>query len=603
MSRLTISSPSQSQVIIEELLKTLEQRVTGSHAEICPVELASAFVSLCQSQTCGKCVPCRIGLEQLQIMIRSVLDGTATLDTITRIENTATNIRSSADCALGYEAADTVLRSVIGFRDEYQAHVINENCACNLVQTIPCVSNCPAGVDIPGYVSLVHEGRYKDAVRLIRKDNPLPVVCAYICENPCESRCRRHMFDESINIRGLKRVAVDQAGVVPAPAKAAATGKKIAIIGGGASGLTAAYYLQLMGHQTTIFEQRNKLGGMLRYGIPSYRLPREKLDQDIATVLSTGVDVQLNAEINNLDKLNENYDAIYISIGAHIDRKLGIDGEDATGVLSAVSMLRDIGNEQLPDFTGKRVAVIGGGNVAMDVARSSVRLGAESVDIAYRRRLEDMTALPMEIEGALEEGCNLLQLHAPIRIEKDEQGNVVALWLQPQRVQEKRGERPYPVNANEPEVRVPCNIVVVAIGQGIESASFQKPGTSGERLLADNHTNMYDNVFAGGDCVTGPATVIRAIAAGKVAAANIDQFLGYNHIIKSDVEIPEPMLSDHPHFARTNMTERPAEERKLDFAMVELGMDCDAAKQEAGRCLRCDHYGFAILKGGRIDQW
>lgn len=246
-------------------------------------------------------------------------------------------------------------------------------------------------------MALVAEGRYADAVRLIRKDNPFPTACALVCEHPCESRCRRNMIDDAINIRGISGAAVDNAGFVPAPACAPSTGKRIAVIGGGPSGLSAAYYLQLMGHQVTVFEQRSNLGGMLLYGIPSYRLPRERLQEDIDAILSTGVEVKLHTAVGenedqvSMDALRKEYDAVYISIGAHSDKKVGIEHEDAEGVISAVEMLRDVGCGKMPDFTGKRVCVIGGGNVAMDVTRSAIRLGAEKTTIVYRRRKADMT--------------------------------------------------------------------------------------------------------------------------------------------------------------------------------------------------------------------
>jgi len=253
------------------------------------------------------------------------------------------------------------------------------------------------GVDIPGYIALVGEERYADAVTLIRKDNPFPTACALVCEHPCEARCRRNMIDDSVNIRGLKRMAVDYSVEVPNPENAESTGKKIAIIGGGPSGLSAAYYLQLMGHQTTVFEKRKRLGGMLVYGIPSYRLPRERLEEDIKTILDTGAEVRMETSIGSNDdeismnQLRDEYDAVYISIGAHTDKKIGIENEDANGVISAVEMLRNIGDNEMPNFKDKTVAVIGGGNVAMDVARSAIRLGAKKVNVVYRRRKVDMT--------------------------------------------------------------------------------------------------------------------------------------------------------------------------------------------------------------------
>lgn len=612
MSRLSIITQNKAQATVEELYKDLERRISASPPGLCPVDLASSFLKLCHAQSCGKCVPCRVGLGQLQKLMEQVLDGQADLSVIDLIEKTARNIFYSADCAIGYEAARMVLKGIRGFRDDFEEHILRGRCKFELNQPVPCVSQCPAGVDIPGYVALVAEGRYGDAVRLIRKDNPLPAVCGLICEHPCEVRCRRTMVDDPVNIRGLKRFAVDHAGDVPLPVPAVATGKKVAVIGGGPGGISAAYYLTLMGHEVTIFEQRKKLGGMLRYGIPNYRLPREGLDREINHLLSLGIHVKTEVTVGedpNIADLREEYDAVYIAIGAHIDRKIGIEGEEAQGVISAVELLREIGDDEMPDFTGKEIVVIGGGNVAMDVARSAVRLGAKRVRIAYRRRRVDMTAMEEEIEGAIEEGCELLDLHAPLRIEVDDQGRAAALWVQPQIIGPMKHGRPVPMVSTKAPVRLGCDIVIVAIGQGIESKEFEKQGIPVKRGVIEAmswsgvKTKAITGVFAGGDCVTGPATVIRAIAAGKVAAANIDEFLGYNHVISADVEIPRVRLDDNRSCARVNMKVRQASERIKDFELIEEGMTCEEACQEARRCIRCDHFGFGILKGGRIEKW
>lgn len=612
LSRLSIITQNKAQATVEELYKDLERRISASPPGLCPVDLASSFLKLCHAQSCGKCVPCRVGLGQLQKLMEQVLDGQADLSVIDLIEKTARNIFYSADCAIGYEAARMVLKGIRGFRDDFEEHILRGRCKFELNQPVPCVSQCPAGVDIPGYVALVAEGRYGDAVRLIRKDNPLPAVCGLICEHPCEVRCRRTMVDDPVNIRGLKRFAVDHAGDVPLPVPAVATGKKVAVIGGGPGGISAAYYLTLMGHEVTIFEQRKKLGGMLRYGIPNYRLPREGLDREINHLLSLGIHVKTEVTVGedpNIADLREEYDAVYIAIGAHIDRKIGIEGEEAQGVISAVELLREIGDDEMPDFTGKEIVVIGGGNVAMDVARSAVRLGAKRVRIAYRRRRVDMTAMEEEIEGAIEEGCELLDLHAPLRIEVDDQGRAAALWVQPQIIGPMKHGRPVPMVSTKAPVRLGCDIVIVAIGQGIESKEFEKQGIPVKRGVIEAmswsgvKTKAITGVFAGGDCVTGPATVIRAIAAGKVAAANIDEFLGYNHVISADVEIPRVRLDDNRSCARVNMKVRQASERIKDFELIEEGMTCEEACQEARRCIRCDHFGFGILKGGRIEKW
>ena len=611
MSRLEIITPNKAQTTVEGLYRDLERRIVASPPNLCPVDLAASFLKLCRAQTCGKCVPCRIGLAQLENLLEDVLNHRATMETIDLIENTAEVIVETADCAIGYEAANMVLKGVRGFREDYVEHVVNGRCTCSLNQPVPCVALCPAGVDIPGYIALINAGRYADAVKLIRKDNPFPTACAFVCEHPCEARCRRNMIDASINIRGLKRFAVDHAGKVPAPVCAPSAGKQVAVVGAGPGGLSAAYYLTLMGHSVTVYEKQPYLGGMLRYGIPSYRLPRERLNDDIEAILSTGVQVKTGINVGKdveISKLTEQYDAVYIAIGAHSDKKLGLEGENSRGVISAVDMLRGIGNNEMPDFKGKTVAVIGGGNVAMDAARSSVRLGAERVMIVYRRRQEDMTALPEEVQGAANEGCEILSLQAPSRIEASEEGDVTALWVKPQIIGKIDGSgRPRPVNADVAEKRIPCDIIVLAIGQSVEYGPFAEYGVPVNRgIIKAQSCSRVDNIpnlFAGGDCVSGPATVIKAVAAGKVAAANIDNYLGYNHEITTDVQIPTARLDDRPACGRVTLTEREADERKNDFDLMENGLTCQEACQESSRCLRCDHFGYGVFKGGRTDRW
>lgn len=611
MSRLEIRTPNRSQTVVEGLYRDIERRITASPPGLCPVDLSAAFLHLCHAQTCGKCVPCRIGLGQMTTLLRNVLNGKAALSDIDLIEKTARVIRDTADCAIGREAADMVLKGVKGFHDDYVEHITHHRCLCNLNQPVPCVALCPAGVDIPGYIALVAEERFADAVRLIRKDNPFPTSCAMVCEHPCEARCRRNMVDDAVSIRALKRFAVDHAGVVPVPERAAPTGKRVAVIGGGPGGLSAAYFLTLMGHEVEVFEKRAHLGGMLRYGIPSYRLPRERLQEDIDAILSTGIKVNLNSEIGKhvtIRELRRHFDGVYIAIGAQADKTVGIEGEDARGVISAVEMLRGIGDGVMPDFTGKRVVVIGGGNVAMDCARSARRLGAEHVTIVYRRRRADMTAMPEEVDGAVEEGCELVTLQAPVRIEHENGDKVLALWTQPQIISTvDSAGRPRPAKADAPQQRIPCDLVVVAIGQGIETGPFEEYGIPIKRGVIDAMSSSdvwtITGVFAGGDCVTGPASAIKAIAAGKVAAANIDEYLGFHHEIKTDVEIPGVRIADNPACGRVTPNERAACERLGDMELIENAMTAQEAAQEARRCLRCDHFGYGSFKGGRTKKW
>lgn len=609
MSRLEIFSQNQSQLIVEELYKNLQHRIEASPPGLCPVYITRAFIEMCHAQTCGKCAPCRIGLLQLKHILTDVLNGKSTMKTLDLIEETAKSIRETADCALGYEAADMVYKSIIYCRDDFEEHIKHGRCGCITTQPVPCVALCPANVDIPGYIALVRDERYADAVRLIRKDNPFPSTCAFICEHPCEHRCRRNMVDAAINIRGLKRVAVEFAGKVPPPPCAPPTGKSIAIVGGGPAGLTAAYYLQLMGHQTTVYEMLPKLGGMLRYGIPNYRLPKDRLDEDIDAILETGVKVVYGKKIGTDIELNElikDNDAAIIAIGASTDKKLGLEGEDSEGVISAVQFLRDVGMDKGMDLTDKKTAIIGGGNVAMDAVRTAVRLKSEKVTCLYRRRVADMTALPAEIEGALAEGVEMMTLKAPSKLEV-KNGKLTGVWVTPQMISKIKDGRASVVSTGEPDIFIPCEVLVVAIGQDIETQHYEDSGIPVDRgklfTMPSASFQGMPGLFSGGDCASGPATVIKAIAAGKVMAANIDEYLGYSHTISCDIEIPIPNIDDRLACGRVELGEREASERIKDFEGVEFCMSKKEACQESNRCLKCDHFGFGIFKGGRERLW
>ena len=514
MSRLRITPWENSQRTVDDLYADMERRISAAPCGNCPVELTSAFLKLCLAQSCGKCVPCRIGLDRLAALLDQLLDGQgsqADLDTILR---TAQSIVDSADCAIGFEAAQMVLDGYVAFQDDYLAHVTQGSCTANF-KSVPCVELCPAHVDVPGYISLVGEERYDDAIRLIRKDNPFPSVCGLVCEHPCETHCRRTIVDSPLNIRGIKRFAVEE--------------------------------------------------------------------------------------------LRRDYDSLYLAIGASLHKGLGIPGEDAKGVLSAIEMLDITIRSVKPDFTGKHVVVVGGGNVAMDATRTAVRLGAASVKCVYRRRISDMTALPEEIEGAMAEGCEVLPLKAPVRIETDDDGAVTALVVQPQVIGEVRGGRPAPRKADQPEERIACDVVLMAVGQVVDSKSFAQAGvpTDHNNIVTadDGSVPGLEGVFSGGDCVSGPATVILAIEAGKVAAASIDEYLGFHTDISANLDIPPAPFRLKHATGRVDLTEREANWRKNDFELMENCMSEQEMAQECSRCLRCDHYGHAGFKGGRLIKW
>lgn len=609
MSPLEIRTPGVVEKTMRQLCSDMELRLSAHPEGACPVDMAHGLISLCRAQTCGKCAPCRIGLAQLEKLLDAVLDGSAQADAIKHIESLAETVRVASDCALGYQAAEMVLLSVKGFRDDYELHA-QGRCICTSEHPVPCVSSCPANVDIPGYIALVKAGRYDDAVDLICKDNPFPSACAYVCEHPCEETCRRGFVDSAINIRGLKRFAVDHEQPQRPCAVAQATGKRVAVIGGGPAGLTAAYYLTRMGHAVTVFEQRQKLGGMMLYGIPNYRLPKTLLAQEIEHITSLGVEVRTGVSVGSdvtLDSIENDFDAVFVSIGAHSNKTLGIEGEEAPGVVSAVRMLRAIGDGSVADYSGQDVIVVGGGNVAMDAARSAARMGAKSVKIVYRRRRADMTALDEEIDGAIADGCELVELVAPVRIETNSEGQAVALWGQPQMISSVQRGRPAPKPADTPEVRIPATTIIVAIGQSINSAAFESFGLpcNREQLTAQSDTSIPGKAgfFTAGDCSWGPATVIRAIAGGKTAARAIDTYLGYSHPITTDIELPAPNLADRTPCGRVTMKERPGSERVADFDLCEIGMSHEEMMQESGRCLGCDHFGYGAFKGGRTRTW
>ncbi len=609
--RLELKRFGTTEKTAERLYGDMARRLTAGSNGICPVDLALSFVTMCLSQSCGKCVPCRIGLKQITNILQDILDGKGSKFSLELLRRTADSIAQSADCAIGIEAAHIVIANLKNYPEDYHEHIAKNRCLGSFSAPVPCVEMCPANVDIPGYIALIKNGRYADAVRLIRKDNPMVTTCGYICDHPCEKHCRRKLMDDSLNIRGLKRFAVDKAGVVQPPINMPATGKKVAIVGGGPCGLSAAYFLQLMGHEVTIYERRKQLGGMLRYGIPEYRLPRHLLDRDINAILATGVKVKTDSDVaasGDYEKLSKVNDAVYIAVGAQNHSQVRVAGEDGQNVMSAVEMLRKIGDGVHPDFTGKTVVIIGGGNVAMDVTRTSVRLNAAKVYCVYRRRKNDMTADMEEVEGALAEGAEILTMRAPDHIELDKQGKAVALWVKPQLSGKiDASGRPAPVDSDEPAERIAADYVIVAIGQKVESEPFAQAGfpikrgtlttLAGEKVFPDK------NIFAGGECVTGPNDAIRAIAAGKVAAANIDEYLGGKHKISVDVAIPAATVDLTPAWGRTNTSLRVAFERKQDFNCIENGLTDLGAEYECNRCLRCDYYGMGQLRGGRNTKW
>ena len=610
MARLSVAPRAKDDAKFATFLDEYERRVEATPPGMCAVAMQLDLLRAGGCQTCGKCVPCREGIAHIEMLLEEVLAFDAELDALEEIRAQAVVVRDTADCAIGWHAAEVLLAGLDTFKEEFESHVKQGKCREGVAQTVPCETLCPAHVNVPAYIALAGSGDYAGAIGMIRKDNPFPTACAFVCEHPCENRCRRTLIDAPINIRGIKKFAVDQlaADQVPTPAPAAPTGKKIAVVGGGPSGLTCAYFCALMGHEVHVLEMRKQLGGMMRYGIPAYRFPRERLDEDIRAIVSAGnvtVHTECRIDAEGMRRLSEEYDAVYVAIGAQGGKTLKLEGADAEGVMSAVDLLTKIGDGDYPDFTGKNVVVVGGGNVAMDCARTSVRAGAASVTVAYRRRLEDMTALRAEIDSAMQEGVEMMTLQAPDHIEVED-GRAVALYTQPQFIGPVKRGRPAPQKADKPLVRVPADVVLIAVGQDIESAPFEEAGMQADRTYFEADDGLksvgsLDNVFVGGDCQVGPKTVIIAIGAGKVAARNIDDFLGFNHELDCGVEVPPAAANWRQPCGRVNIVERPARERKEDFDAVEVEMSAEEAFQEARRCLRCDHFGCGVLDEGRVQ--
>lgn len=567
MSKVKIMAEKNTNTKLKDFMETYMRRIQATPAGMCPLAFELSLLKASEVQTCTKCTPCREGVPQMTELLEKITKCEGSAEDLEELKRIANIVKDSADCAIGYDTANILLQHIEMFADEYECHVTHKVCQNDIEQKVPCEAMCPAHVNVPAYIALTGMGDYAGAINMIRKDNPFPTACALICEHPCEERCRRNIIDAPINIRGIKKFAVDQmaADKVKVPERLVDTGKKIAVIGGGPSGLTCAYFLALMGHKVMVFEEKSQLGGMLRYGIPAYRFPRERLDEDIRAILSVGnIDVTYNAYVDaaKMKEINDEYDAVYVAIGAHTGKTLKLANTDAKGVSSAVDMLREIGYNRYPDFKGKKVAVVGGGNVAMDCARTSVRAGADSVTVIYRRRQEDMTALASEVESAIAEGVEMLTLQAPGDIVVDSNGNCTGIKVQPQMIGAVKGGRPAPVNANKPEGFVEADVILIAVGQDIVSGPFEEFGMQAERgaFKATEYLEAegYENIFVGGDCQTGPKTVIKAIAAGKVSALNIDRYLGFNHKLDCGVEVPEAQANDTTPKGRVNITEREA---------------------------------------------
>jgi formate dehydrogenase major subunit len=472
----------------------------------------------------------------------------------------------------------------------------------------PCKQTCPAGVDVQGYIALIAMGKAREAVRLIKETNPLPLVCGRVCVRECEIACRRNRVDERVGIDYLKRYASDIDIEDPwIPAVAPANGRKIAVVGGGPAGLTCAYYLTLTGYAVTLFEKSPELGGMLRYGIPEYRLPKELLDKEIKWITDLGVTVKTNSTLGkdfSIDDLKtQGFAAIYLAFGAQKAKGMRLPGEDEVeGVLSGIDFLWQLQGERKPEIFGN-VVVVGGGNTALDAARTARRLGAGKVTILYRRTRNEMPAHPMEIDAALEEGVELIELSAPTELVHENNRLKALTCIRMELGEPDASGRRSPVPKADSEYRLSCDFIISAIGQDVDLCGLQKDpllkSTRHNTLVFSESTfeTSLAGVFTGGDMATGPAVAIDAIAHGKIAANAIDHYVrsgkaegkAKEFISRKEAfgEIPDSDFSDFAKIAKEKMPELPAAARAKIFDEVELGFSPEQAKNETSRCLEC----------------
>ena len=391
--------------------------------DTCMVDMARYFMDFIQDESCGKCIPCRLGTKRMLEILERITKGEGKEGDVEILIELGTSIKESAICGLGQTAPNPVLNSIKHFRHEYDEHIRHKHCRAGVCKDLfisPCQNACPAGVNIPGYIALIAAGRLKDAYNLIRKENPFPSVCGRVCTHPCESKCRRAQLDEPIAIADLKRYVADyvlNSGEPFANLMFPKKNKSIGIIGAGPSGLTCGYYLARLGYDVDIYEEKPIAGGILAYGIPEYRLPKEALQKEIDSIKQTGINIIYNTKVGTdikFEELKNKHDSIYIATGTQLSRKIGIEGEEKKGVYHGLDFLRDINLNKEVKVKGK-VAVIGGGNTAIDAARAALRLGAKEVHILYRRTIDEMPADRREINDAIEEGVKIHELVAPVK--------------------------------------------------------------------------------------------------------------------------------------------------------------------------------------------
>lgn len=571
--------------------------------DTCLVNLARFFIEFTSSESCGKCVPCRVGLKQMLNLLDKIIQGKATLGDLDLLDYLARSIKKTALCGLGQTAPNPVLTTLRYFRSEYEAHIRERKCpaaVCAALFLGPCEASCPAGVDVPAYITHIANGDFERAFYVHMQNNPLPGICGRVCYAFCESKCRRTQTDEPIAIRDLKRFmadyAIERELTIPPPENPKK--EKIAIIGSGPAGLSCGYYLTRLGYLPEIYEALPVPGGTMATAIPEYRLPREILNYDIERIKKAGVKINLSSPVKNLQELLKmGYEAIFIATGTPRGQRLGIKGEELEGVMTGVDFLKNIFLDKKFKKIRGEVVVIGGGNSAIDSARSALRLEAKRVTIVYRRASTDMPATKEEIEDALREGVRILDMTLPIEI----LGNryveeIKCIKMKPGEFDSLGRRQPLPIDNSD--FLMKANMVIVSIGQ--------KPNLdfllSNERIKLTKWgfievdpltmTTGYKGIFAGGDVVTGSATIVEAVAAGRKAAVAIDKYLGGKGVIVSEQREVVKTNYDEAEYLKERARQIPPilpfEERKIGFQEVRGGFSLKQAIEEARRCLHCD---------------
>ena len=574
----------------------------------CMVDMARFFLEFTQDESCGKCTPCRVGTRRMLEILDRICAGKGVEGDIERLIELGNTIKDTALCGLGQTAPNPVLSNIRYFRDEFIEHIRDHKCragVCAELVRAPCQNACPAGVDVPGFVSLTGEKRYKEALKLHRERNPFVGVCARVCFHPCEGKCRRSTLDEPLAVRAVKRFLSDQEKTpqLPDPIVDGKNGRrKVAVVGAGPAGLSCAYFLARLGYKPTVFEAESKPGGMLRQAIPAYRLPRDILDREIGMIVDMGATIKTKKKLGTdftLPSLKEQgFEAVFLAVGAPQGMALGMKGDDDKGVVDALGFLKEY-NLTGRAKVGKKVVVIGGGNAAVDAARTAVRLGAQSATVVYRRTRAEMPAFAEEVEEAEREGVRFEFLAAPLALVR-KAGKLRAVKFRTMDLGDfDRTGRRKPVARGENDFILEADMVIAAIGQKlVPSALFNgiaPKHNEREYLCADPVTGQtsVEGVFAGGDAVSGPSSVVEAIAAGERAAAGIDSYLnGESHAPWRTYRQSDAFFDPD---ADPVMGERPAAKlipiarRNGSFAEVELTLPCAAALSESKRCLRCDY--------------